>query len=340
MWKNFLLLIVVVLHVAILGILLFGKNISCSGSPAAEELVEPAVPAGETPPGGETYAPSPSVPSVVPYSSAYYAMRQQALPAALEKSVADCAAALVVDADQQAILWGKSITQVRPLASLTKMMTTLLLMEELNRPGATLTLQTPVKVTVAASKVGGHQVWLDPRETFTIDELLKCILIRSANDCAYLVGEFLGAGDHEAFVRRMNARARELGCASFEFHNSHGLPHGSPPRENLGTMPELAYLAEQLWKYPEAMKWAGTRQEFIRENTRKPFQLDSTNRLLRSTPGVCGLKTGMTNKAGFCIAITCEREGRRRIVIVMGCTQAKIRDAIAEKLVEWSYTIP
>lgn len=339
MWKNILLLIVIVLHVAIIGTLLFGKNISCS-APAPDETAGTATPAEETPGGAEPAVPGLSTPAVQPYSPAYYAMRLQTLPAALEKSVADCAAALVIDADQHTILWGKSITQTRPLASLTKMMTTLLLMEELNRPGATLTLQTTVKVSVAASKVGGHQVWLDPRESFTIDELLKCILIRSANDCAYLIGEYLANGDHEAFVRRMNARARELGCTTFEFHNSHGLPQGSPPRENMGTMPELAYLAEQLWKYPEAMKWAGTRQEFIRENTRKPFQLDSTNRLLRTTPGVCGLKTGMTNKAGFCIVITSEREGRRRIVIVMGCTQAKVRDAIAEKLVEWSYSIP
>lgn len=338
MWKNLTLMIVIALHVVILGILLFGKSFSCASAPK-EPIAPPVANESEEPTGSQSTELAPVDPAGQPFSPTYYAGRLQALPPDLGKSVDACAAALVVDADHHTILWGKNYNQARPLASLTKMMTTLLLMEEIKRPASTLTLQSPIKVTVAASKVGGHQVWLDPRETFTVDELLKCILIRSANDCAYLVGEFLGKGDHDAFVKQMNDRARELGCTSLLFHNSHGLPQGTPSQENMGALPELAYLAEQLWKYPEAMKWAGTQQEFIRENTSKPFQLDSTNRLLRSSPGVCGLKTGMTNKAGFCMVITCEREGRRRIVIVMGCTQAKVRDTIAEKLVDWSYTV-
>jgi D-alanyl-D-alanine carboxypeptidase len=159
------------------------------------------------------------------------------------------------------------------------------------------------------------------------------VLIRSANDCAYLLGEFLG-GSESVFVARMNERAKELGCRQFIFYNTHGLPDNG--RENLGSPAELAFLAGVLMDIPEIVRWTTVRRDAIRED-RKIFYLDTTNSLLGRCPGVNGMKTGMTNKAGHCITVTCERDGRRLVVVVMGAANGKSRDALARDLLEWGY---
>ncbi|NMA21135.1 MAG: D-alanyl-D-alanine carboxypeptidase [Lentisphaerae bacterium] len=339
MWKYLLYGIIIAIHLAIVSLLFMGDNLNQSGKKAPKpETLEESANTGEnnlspeqSPPGKQTRP---------PYSPNYYLQQNATLPAELNRLVSNCNAAAIIDPDQKVMLWGKNVTQPYPLASLTKMMTVLLAMEEVTQGNKGITLETTVKVTKEATKIGVRQVWLDLRETFTIDELLKCALIRSANDCTYLLAEFLGGGSHDNFVSQMNTRARQLGCQNFVFYNAHGLPDEKTGKENQGSVLELAYLAECLWQYPEVMKWTATRQEFIRENTKKPFQLDTTNSLLRTCPGVNGMKTGMTNKAGYCIVVTCEREQKRLIAIVMGVSGRggdKIRDDIAKRLIEWAY---
>jgi D-alanyl-D-alanine carboxypeptidase (penicillin-binding protein 5/6) len=216
-------------------------------------------------------------------------------------------------------------------------MTALLVMESLQQD-QDLTLQTPVRVTREASQVGGRQVWLDPRETFTIDELLKCTLIFSANDAAYLLGQFLAGGDVHAFVDRMNRRARELGMTHFTFHNPNGLPEGKKELENTGCVRELSYVAGRLLEYPEVLKWSQTRVEHLASPRRKqPTLLTTTNKLLGTVPGVNGMKTGFTDDAGWCMAATCERNGRTVIVVVVGCSDAKLRNPLVTQLVNWAY---
>lgn len=342
MWKYLLYGIIIAIHIAIVSLFFTGDKLNQADNkkPETEALSEtpeapdagdkPALPA-QNRPGKQT---------LPPFSPDYYVQQNATLPAELNRLVSNCSAAAVIDPDQKTMLWGKNVTQQYPLASLTKMMTVLLLMEEIYQGNKGITLESTVKVTKAATKIGVRQVWLDPRETFTVDELLKCALIRSANDCAYLLGEFLGGGNHDSFVKLMNTRARQMGCQNFVFYNSHGLPDAATNKENQGSILELAYLAECLWQYPEIMKWTSTRQEFIRENTKKPFQLDTTNALLKTCPGVNGMKTGMTNNAGFCIVVTCEREQKRLITIVMGVSGRggdKTRDEIARRLIEWAY---
>ena len=303
------------------------------GNPPATASAEQGAPGTAT--AQPTAPQKPHPPKIGLYTPTYYARENRALPTKLATDAGTAHAVAVIDVSRHALLYGRNEGNSLPIASLTKMMTVNLLMEDLQAGKQGLTLDTPVKVTKAAAAIGGHQVWLDPRETFTIDELLKCVIIRSANDCAFLLGEFLANGDISAFIARMNSRAKELGCRGFLFHNSHGLPTNSG-KENQGNPLELAYMAERLWQYPEVMRWAATRQEFIREKT-KPFQLDTTNNLLRTCPGVNGLKTGMTNAAGFCLVATCERNERRVIVVVLGMPSAKARDKLAAALVEWAY---
>lgn len=339
MWKYLLYGIIIAIHLAIVSLFFMGDALN-----QADDNKEPV----ET--TTETQSPLPEQPVTnhnnnsphhLPlYTTNYYQQQNASLPPELNRLVSNCTAAAVFDPDQKIMLWGKNVTQQYPLASLSKMMTVFLLMEEIYQGNKGITLESTVKVTKAATKISIRQVWLDPRETFTVDELLKCALIRSANDCTYLIAEFLGGGNYQSFIKRMNTRASQLGCQNFIFYNAHGLPEVNSGQENQGSILELAYLAECLWQFPEVMKWTATRQEFIRENTKKPFQLDSTNSLLRSCPGVNGMKTGMTNKAGFCIVVTCEREQKRRIAIVMGVSGRggdKTRDEIARRLIEWSY---
>jgi len=342
MWKYLLYGMIIAIHLAIVSLFFMGDSLNQSGKkkPEPETLTETAESAN---PGDDLLPPEQSRPgkqTLPPFSPDYYLQQNATLPAELNRMISNCNAAAIIDPDQKTILWGKNVTQQYPLASLTKMMTVLLLMEEIYQGNKGITLESTVKVTKAATKIGVRQVWLDPRETFTVDELLKCALIRSANDCAFLLAEFLGGGSHDSFVKQMNTRARQLGCQNFVFYNAHGLPDTKTSKENQGSVLELAYLAECLWQYPEVMKWTATRQEFIRENTKKPFQLDTTNALLKTCPGVNGMKTGMTNKAGFCIVVTCEREQKRLIAIVMGVSGRggdKTRDEIAKRLIEWAY---
>lgn len=344
MLKYFLLGIILAGHIFLASMFWFGDNLR--KSTVAEEAEAPVAPAPELSGGssgasGAVPGPTGAAAAELPlFSDDYFTPAGLTPPAALLKSTEVCQAAGVFTLPDRRLLWGKKVESVYPIASLTKMMTSLLVMEEIHQGSAGITLQTPVRVSKNATRIGTRQVWLDPRETFTVDELLKCVLIRSANDCAFLLGEFLGGGSHEEFVKRMNNRARQLGCRRFVFNNAHGLPHGREGQENQGCILELAYLAERLWQYPEVMKWTATWQEYIRENTQKPFQLDSTNRLLRSCPGVNGMKTGMTDQAGYCLVATCEREQGRVVAVVMGVKGRggdKVRDEIARQLIEWAY---
>jgi len=352
MLKYFLIGIVLAIHIFVVAIFWFGDTLSLAPgddtSMAEEEQAVPEMRAdGSAPAVPDSLAAmgasarNISATTLPNYSEQYFGRKNLSLPAAILKKASNCQAAAVFVVESHTMLWGKNVETAYPIASLTKMMTTLLLMDEIHQGQRGITLETPVRVTKNATRIGTRQVWLDPRETFTIDELLKSILIRSANDCAYLLGEFLAEGSHDEFVKRMNARGKQLGCRKFMFYNAHGLPFGKKDLENQGCILELAYLAERLWQYPEVMKWTATRQEFIRENTKKPFQLDTTNRLLRSCPGVNGMKTGMTDQAGYCLVATCERQQGRVIAIVMGVKGRggdKIRDEIARQLIEWAYS--
>ena len=325
---------IIVVHLVVLAFLMGPCKPSPPPAPAAAD--EDAGSAG-----GETAA-EPDAPASVgsprQYHAGFYAETLQALPDALNAASNECSAGIVVDWTARTVLWKKRDTAPVPIASLTKMMTVLLLMESLEED-QDLTLQTPVRVTRSASKVEERQVWLDPRETFTLDDLLKATLIRSANDTAYLIGEFLAGGSHGTFVERMNRRARELGLSRFAFLNAHGLPEGG--KENQGCPRELSYLAGRLLEYPQVLKWSQTKLEYLHSDLRtakgEPFMLTSTNKLLGVVPGVNGMKTGFTNAAGWCMATTCERNGRVIIVVVTGCEAAKSRDALVKGLVEWAY---
>ncbi len=243
---------------------------------------------------------------------------------------------ILANIDTRKVLWAKKPRQAVPIASMTKMMTALLAFEAVAEPENGIDLHTPVQVTRGAMDIGGSQVYLDVRETFTLGELLKTIMIVSANDSAQLVAEFIGDGNSALFVEKMNAKARQMGLLSTSFTNPHGLPE-KKGSDNVSCCESLVYLAERLMEYPLAVKWASTWLDYIRQNTSKPFQLRSHNRLINTCKGVNGIKTGFIRRAGFCVTASCSRGGKRMVAVVTGFPSQKSRDEFVRKLLDWGY---
>ncbi len=284
---------------------------------------------------------------VEPYSDEFFTYTTKSLPANIQRAItaANVKAGIAVNLDSREVYWALNPKTAYPMASVTKMMTALVAVRKMLCSNGAITLESPIKVTRAASLIGGRQVWLDPKETFTFDEILKCVLVHSANDCAYLLGEFMGNGDINSFILDMNKQAQELGCTHFHFINSHGLTDKANKDENSGSPAELAYLASILLNIPQIMKWTGVRTEYLRENDEafkarnkgQATMLSTSNSLLGVVPGVNGMKTGFTDNAGFCIVITCVRNDKHTCVVLMGCNNRKSRDALGTALLNWLY---
>jgi D-alanyl-D-alanine carboxypeptidase (penicillin-binding protein 5/6) len=219
---------------------------------------------------------------------------------------------------------------------MTKMMTLLLAMEDINKNPA-ISLETKVTVGKAASKIGGTQVFLKQGEVFPVSKLMESMLLRSANDSAYQVAEFFGDGDVSKFIAAMNVKATELKMPGTKFYNPNGLPGDGTP-DNISSPEGLAIIAEQMLKYPKIMEWSSTRIGHFREKTSKAYQMMvNTNKLVSSCPGVDGLKTGYISASGFCVTVTCKRGDRRLIAVVTGFKSAKERNHFVAKLLDWGY---
>jgi len=243
---------------------------------------------------------------------------------------------ILVDLDTHKVLWAKEPRKGVPIASMTKMMTLLLAFEALDKR-ADLDLDTPIKVTPGAAGMGGSQVYLDVKETHPLGELLKTMAIKSANDSAYLVGEYLGGNSMAHFIMAMNQRAYKLRMPSTKFVNVHGLP-GDNKTHSVSSPEGLAILSEQLLQYPLLIKWTSTKHDSFRPEESKGYQfLTNTNHLLLACPGVDGIKTGYTRAAGFCVTASCLRGGKRLVAVVSGFKSAQARKAFVEKLFNWGY---
>jgi D-alanyl-D-alanine carboxypeptidase (penicillin-binding protein 5/6) len=266
------------------------------------------------------------------------------LAPALTAAARDCRTGLVVDLTNRQILWEKNPDEVVEIASMTKMMTAYLLMRAVHVEKR-VTLADVVLVSRTAAGIGGSQVWLAEGERFTLEELARCMMIRSANDATQLIAESLAGGSADAFVAAMNEKARQLGLTRLQFHNAHGLPPDKLRKqpENVGSARELAFLASRLLEYPDAVRWASTRQDKLVHQKGKTLvtQFTNHNTLVGVCPGVDGMKTGYTAKSMYCTTVTCTRSGRTMIVVLTGCPRGRpfgaIRDNLARQLLDWAY---
>jgi D-alanyl-D-alanine carboxypeptidase (penicillin-binding protein 5/6) len=248
--------------------------------------------------------------------------------------------AIIMDAASGRVLFEDNADVVNPPASVTKLMTFLIVQERIQ--AGTLSLQTPVTISAADSKIGGTQVWLKEGEVFPVEELLYALMIQSANDAAYALARTT-AGTVPAFVELMNAKAKELGLTRTTFRTPHGLPPASRriSEGDLTSPRDLALLSRHLLLRTEILKYTSIKVRPFRDG--QPvgrIDMRNHNHLLGAVAGVDGLKTGFTAGAGFCLAATAQRNNRRIIAVIMGSTDRKTRDIKMAELIEKGFASP
>ncbi len=237
--------------------------------------------------------------------------------------------AVLMDFSTGTVLYAKNADKALPPASVTKVMTLLLIMEAVD--GGTLALDETVSVSEYAASMGGSQVYLKPGETMTAEEMLKCVIIASANDAAVALAERI-CGSEEAFVARMNERAAELGMHNTKFENVTGLDDDTT--DHMTSAYDIALMSRELLGHPKILEYSSIWMDTIRDGA---FGLTNTNRLIRFYKGATGLKTGSTSKAKFCISATAQREGMHLIAVIMGSDTRDTRNAAAQTLLDWGF---
>ncbi len=258
------------------------------------------------------------------------------------KGIALATTGILVDMDTGKVLWAKNPSKPVPIASLTKIMTIMLAYEIAMDDASPYTLQSLIPVTTEAINTEASKVYFKKGEMFTIDELLVAASVRSANDAAHLLAEHLGGGKADKFIEDMNRRAKEVGMTHTTYFNAHGLPGKTKALDNQSTPEDLARLCLVFRNYEPLMTLAGKRTAPFRDKSSPDYiLLQNHNNLLpgakNATTGVNGIKTGFTNRAGFCVAASCRREGRNLLAIVTGFPSAADRDVFVRVLLDWGY---
>ena len=238
---------------------------------------------------------------------------------------------LLLDADTGNVLYSYDSRREWPQASLVKMMVALVAFEAIE--AGEIRIDEPVTISRYAAAMGGSQVFLRPRETLPLSELLKAMMIASANDAAAAVAEAVG-GSADEMIERMNERAEKLGMNGTKYTSVNGLPPKRGKGFDVSTAADLGILARELLKHPSVL--------LVTSQSEVPFRTDkvrlhNTNHLVGRTPGVDGLKTGYVRLAGFNLIATAKRDEMRLIAIVLGCPTLRSRFRMAEDVLEWGY---
>ncbi len=257
-------------------------------------------------------------------------------PSALGEGVEVSApAAVLMEAGTGRVLFEKNAHEVRPCASITKVMTLCLTFDALESGQLNITDQ--LSASAHAASMGGSDIWLKEGELMSVDDLIKATVIMSANDAAVVLAENV-AGSEEAFVQRMNERAGELGMEETVFKNCNGLDEEG----HVTSAYDVALMSRELIRHEKIKDYTLTWIDYVRDGA---TQLVNTNKLIRSYKGITGLKTGTTSQAGSCITATAERNGLRLIAVILGAgsTDDRFKDAAA--LLDygfggWSVTVP
>ena len=250
---------------------------------------------------------------------------------ATELKVAGKSAALM-DVATGTILYESNSHEKLAPASVTKIMTMLLIMEAVD--SGKIALTDMVTVSEAAAAKGGSQVYLKVGETMSVSEMLKCIAVSSANDCACAMAEHI-AGSEEAFVGLMNRRAQELGMQDTNFVNCTGLDDGANADQHKTSAHDIALMSRQLLKHhPGIKQYTTIWMDTIRNGT---FGLSNTNKLIRFYQGATGLKTGFTSGAGYCLSATAMRDDMELIAVIMGADTSANRNAACKQLLDYGF---
>lgn len=239
--------------------------------------------------------------------------------------------AILLDADTGTIIYEKNSHDKLPPASITKVMTMLLTMEAIDE--GQLKLTDKVRTSEYAASMGGSQIFLEPGEEMTVDEMLKGIAMASGNDASVAMAEKI-AGSEEGFVKLMNEKAAELGMKDTHFVNCNGLP----AENHYTSAHDIAVMSRELLKYDQITKYTGAYQDYLRKDSEKPFWLVNTNKLVRFYTGADGLKTGYTSEAKFCLSATAKRDGLRAVAVVMGAPDTKTRNNEVSRMFDYAFS--
>ncbi len=242
----------------------------------------------------------------------------------------NCESVILMDATTGTVLYESNADKALPPASVTKIMTLLLVMEEI----ATGNLKYTDIITTSAyaASMGGSQIYLKEGEQMSVEDMIKSVVISSANDAAVALAEHI-CGSEELFVQRMNSKAKELGMSNTNFENTNGLDDTAT--NHLTSARDIAIMSRELLKHEDILNYSSTWMDTIRNGA---FGLTNTNRLVRFYQGATGLKTGSTAKAKFCVSATAKRGNMHLICVVMGAPSSDIRNSIATQLLNWGFT--
>ena len=241
--------------------------------------------------------------------------------------------AVLMDVATGTVLYEQNAHEELPPASVTKVMTMLLALEAVER--GQFSLEDTVTISERAASMGGSQMYMEPGESHTVEELFMGASICSANDACVALAETT-KGTEELFVEAMNARAKELGMEHSHFVNTNGLP----AEDHYSCAYDIAVMSRELLKHPKPREWFSTWQAEISvglPGKEKPFGLTNTNKMIKTYPGANGVKTGFTQDAGYCLSASATREDLTLIAVVMGAESSKIRFSEASRLLDYGF---
>ena len=248
----------------------------------------------------------------------------------VEELTTNAKSAIMIEASTGKILYEKNKDEKLPMASMTKMMTLLLIMEEIE--SGNLKWDEMITTSEHAASMGGSQIFLEVGEKMSVSDLVKGICISSGNDASVAMAERIG-GTEEKFVSMMNQKAEKLGLKNTHFENACGLDSDN----HYSSANDMSIIAKELVKHQKILEFSGTYEDYLRQNTAKSFWLVNTNKLVRYYQGVDGLKTGYTKNAGYCITTTAKRNNMRLITVVMGEPTSPIRNSETTKMLDYGF---
>lgn len=239
--------------------------------------------------------------------------------------------AILIERDTGEILFDDNAHEQLPPASMTKMMTMLIIMEAIDE--GKLALDEQIRVSEYAASMGGSQIFLEAGEEMSVDDLLKAVAIGSANDASVALAETI-AGSESAFVDQMNEKVKQLELENTKFENTTGLPADN----HYSTAHDMSVIARALLKHERITEYTSIYEDYLRQGTDDEFWLVNTNRLIKFYDGVDGLKTGFTNEAKYCLTATARKDDMRLIAVVMGAPSPKERNSIISQMLDYGFS--
>lgn len=249
-----------------------------------------------------------------------------------EKLIENANSGILIEASSGEILFEKKKDEKVAVASMTKMVAQIIILE--NIENGNLSWDEKIKVSSNAAGMGGSQIWLQPGEEMSVRDLMKGITMASANDATVALAERI-AGTEEAFVKLMNDKVKELGLKNTHFVN----PTGLDEENHYSSAYDMAMIAKELLNHEQILEFSSVYEDYIRVDTPNKFWLVNTNKLVRFYEGTDGLKTGFTDNAKYCMAVTAKRDNMRLIAVVLGEESGKVRNSETMELLDYGFNL-